>query len=73
VTLDNVGAIQLESLHHNKKRRHHKRHNFLQTEYVSPFGMDSQHGYGGNDQKRLESLIDKGQNDDENLSSDDEK
>lgn len=32
----------------------------VQTEYESPFGLDAKHGYGGADQKKLESKIDLG-------------
>ena len=62
--INSVGAVSLSSHHKKRRHRHHNR-DYLMTEYVSPFGMDAAHGYGGNDQKRLESLIDKGEHDEE--------
>ena len=43
------------------------------TEYVSPFGMDATHGYGGKDQKRVEDLIDQGLKDDVDVTDDEDK
>jgi hypothetical protein len=70
--IDKVGAIRIAAHKHNHKHRRNKLHNNylsydpeaewnLQTEYESPFGLDSTHGFGGGGQKKLESQIDLGE------------
>jgi len=72
ITVDQVSqvdAIRLDTLKHRvkgKKHRHHGLHRprwNIQMEYESPFGLDSKHGYGGTDEKKLESKIDLGEMD----------
>ena len=66
--IDNVSAVQLLNTHHKRRKHKHQQHHKLiepqwnlQTQYDSPFGLDSKHGYGGMDQKKVESAIDLGQ------------